>query len=170
MTHAELVEVAARWLRRKGCRIVLSEFTALCSEIPDVLAWRGTADASYLVEAKASRSDFLADRKKPFRVFPETGVGQYRFFICRPGVIRVDELPEKWGLLYAHGKTVTIEAGKDPAKYVWEDPFLFSTFAHHKERTFLLSALRRLQLHHGEQAMRELMHATLATKNNGAAP
>lgn len=168
MTHAELVEVAARWLRRKGCRIVLSEFTALCSEIPDVLAWRGTAAASYLIEAKASRSDFLADRKKPFRAFPETGVGQYRYFICRPGVITVGDLPDRWGLLYANDKTVTIERGKDPARCAWpEDPFRFDQFAHRAERTFLLSALRRLQLHHGEKTMCELMHATMASKAAG---
>ena len=55
---------------------------------------------SVVVEVKTSRSDFLADRKKAHRV--EGGMGTYRYFLCPTDVIRVDELPQGWGLLYVN--------------------------------------------------------------------
>ena len=165
MTHRELVDRGVRWLRQKGCRIVLAEFTAMTVEIPDVIGWRGGNQASYLLEAKASRSDYLADRNKPFRVSPELGVGQYRYFICEPNVIRVEDLPERWGLLYVKEKTVSIECGQDPARIDWpEQPWQFQKFNHTAERTLLLSALVRLQLHHGQREMHDLVHESYASK------
>lgn len=55
---------------------------------------------SYLIETKISRSDFLADAKKPFRLNPDDGVGEYRYYACPTGLIKPEELPEKWGLIY----------------------------------------------------------------------
>ncbi|MDA3176190.1 hypothetical protein JWE21_29185, partial [Klebsiella pneumoniae] len=42
-----------------------------------------------LIEAKCSRSDLLADRKKPFRVEPEKGMGDWRFMISEPGIVNI---------------------------------------------------------------------------------
>lgn len=55
---------------------------------------------SFLIETKISRSDFLADAKKDFRINPENGVGMYRYYACPEGLISVEELPDKWGLIY----------------------------------------------------------------------
>ncbi len=35
-----------------------------------------------------------------FRAEPEKGMGDWRFYLCEPGVITVDDLPAGWGLLY----------------------------------------------------------------------
>ncbi len=70
-THRELCELACRFLRNNGFKVVFSDrFHAWtsCGEHPDALGFRN--GASCLIEVKCSRSDFLADRKKVFRSEP----------------------------------------------------------------------------------------------------
>ncbi|MFA5649540.1 MAG: hypothetical protein WC914_00140 [Proteiniphilum sp.] len=55
-----------------------------------------------LIEVKLSRGDFLADKKKFFRINPEFGLGTFRSYLCPEGLISIDELPPKWGLLYVN--------------------------------------------------------------------
>jgi len=110
LSHSELVEFGRIYLLNntpaKGniacskCSIVVTEVTSYTSsgEAPDVLGFAGNS-RSVLLEAKASRSDFLADRKKHFRHIHENGVGNFRLYIAPKGLIKPEELPEKWGLL-----------------------------------------------------------------------
>lgn len=176
MTHDELVERGARWLRSQGCHMVLREFCALTytGEIPDVLGWKN--GQSVLIEAKASRSDFLADKHKPFRKDPALGIGQWRLYIAPPGMIKVEELPEGWGLLEVRGKIVKVlgpfprvytmqpffSPGANPKRYLaWHDapPFAGNPRA---EMSTLLSAHRRLQVLLGAEKFDELVHQTFA--------
>ena len=60
MTHARLVEMAERWLRRSRCGIVLSEQGCSSGEMPDAIGWKGK-NHSIVIECKISRADFLAD-------------------------------------------------------------------------------------------------------------
>ncbi len=53
---------------------------------------------SYMIETKISRADFLADFKKPHRV--DGGIGNYRYYACPEGLIKPDEVPDKWGLIW----------------------------------------------------------------------
>lgn len=104
MKHDELVKIAGKWLKNQGCGYVATELKALTpnGEIPDAIGFR--SDYSVIVECKASRSDFLADRKKIFRKVPEMGMGDFRFFMCPDGMIHPSDLPEKWGLLHVTEK------------------------------------------------------------------
>ena len=98
MTHKELVDQAARQLKRWRCLPICRELTCYTTsnEIPDVIGW--TYSNSIMFECKASRADFLKDRDKPFRVCPESGVGDFRFYLTNEGVIKsADELPAGWG-------------------------------------------------------------------------
>lgn len=99
-THKELVSIAATWLRRKNCIPVITEMVTYntSGEIPDAIGW--TSRSSILIECKASRSDFLREREKPFRFdLPEIGVGDFRFYLTNPGVIlSADEIPCGWGV------------------------------------------------------------------------
>lgn len=146
MTHDELVLRADRWLKNAvGCGVVFNDrFQAAThnGEQPDAIGWRD--GLSFLVECKASRSDFLADRKKPFRVDPAIGMGDWRFFMCPPGLIRADELPEGWGLLYAHSRKVEKVHGIPTNVDYWSKrPF---TPDKRIETQMMYSALRRLGL------------------------
>lgn len=159
-SHAQLVQRAKRWLRAKGCKIVLAEFRALCAECPDAIGWQERG--SYLIECKTSRSDFLADRGKPHRHVG--GMGNHRYFMSQPGLIKVRELPPGWGLLYVYPQMVTIEEGTDPKRWNCDSYHRFSPDLY-AERTMLLSALNRLRLLHGDAEFSERVHATYASKH-----
>ncbi|CAB3845420.1 MULTISPECIES: hypothetical protein [Achromobacter] len=112
--HQRLVSAGERWLKRQGFAVVASELaTTGCAEQADVIGFRSTCSA--LVEAKASRSDFLVDRKKPHR--KEGGLGVYRFFISPPDVVAITDLPPGWGLLHLEGKRILVARG--PTGNIW---------------------------------------------------
>lgn len=106
MTHAELVKRAERWLRRTcRCGVVLCEVGTF--EIPDAIGWRYGGRLSIIVECKASRADFLADKQKPFRKPGDiAAMGDERYFLTVPGIVKVEELPQGWGLLELTGSGI----------------------------------------------------------------
>lgn len=95
--HDFLVRRAARWAAAQGYPIVVSELSLGYGEEADVLAFK--THQSLLIECKASRSDFLSDRRKPFRREPAMGMGHKRMYFAPEGLIAHDELPERWGLV-----------------------------------------------------------------------
>ncbi|MGN7496420.1 adenylosuccinate synthase [Pseudomonas lactis] len=112
MTHSELCEIAKKWLVRSnrqhghGCHVALSECrSGWGGEMPDAIGYRAASGATetVVVEVKTSRADFLADAKKPHRVDGE-GMGLFRYFMCPEGLIRPDEVPGSWGLLWVNGR------------------------------------------------------------------
>jgi len=86
MTHAELVERATRWLRNKGCQVIVTSGNVCCLELPDAIGWNGSG-YSILVECKISRSDFRRDLKKWFRDPSAKGIGSDRFYLAPEGII-----------------------------------------------------------------------------------
>lgn len=110
-THAALCQLAARWLKRPqsagghGCHVALSEARpSWAGECPDAIGFRAGHDAgSVVVECKVSRADFLADRGKPHRQ-PGSGMGTWRYYMAPAGLIAVDELPPRWGLLEVNSR------------------------------------------------------------------
>lgn len=100
--HREIAVKATRLLMRlHSCQIAAVEYTGgWCGENVDGCAFN--SDGMFLVEAKVSRADFLADAKKPFRRDPATGVGKYRYYACPEGLIKPEELPPRWGLIYVN--------------------------------------------------------------------
>ncbi|MEQ5770023.1 hypothetical protein NFH98_20845 [Halomonas sp. H33-56] len=145
MTHDHLVERAEKWLRGQGCGVVFNDrFRAAThsGEQPDAIGWRD--GLSLLIECKASRADFLADKKKRFRRDPAEGMGDWRFMMCPPGLIAPDELPPGWGLLYVHPRKVERAHGV-PANCHW---WIKKPFEGNKrsETQLMYSALRRLSL------------------------
>lgn len=137
-THDELVERALRWLRSRRCAPIFHR-CASCSEIPDAIGWSGSYKhhGSIVIECKASRADFYADKKKRFRwKHPKWGfsyragrlsrkeaekegwladpiplMGNYRFYLCAPGTITLELLAEHapdHGLLIIEGRRIAI--------------------------------------------------------------
>ena len=146
-THKELCELTCCFLRNHGFKVVFNAcFYAQASfgECPDVLGFRN--GASCLIEVICSWSDFLADRKKVFRAEPEKGMGDWRFYLCEPGVITVDDLPTGWGLLYViNGRVKKVHGW--PRNYQWAVAKA-KTFRANKqaECDYLFRALRRLEI------------------------
>lgn len=112
LNHKNLCDIAVKWLQRpysqKGpaCNFAVAEVASGWSgEIPDAIGFRmsgGGDDGSHLVEVKVSRSDFLSDAKKPHRSGETVGMGNWRYYMCPVDLIKPEELPPKWGLLYVN--------------------------------------------------------------------
>jgi len=104
-----------------------------------VIGWR--EGASILLEAKASRSDFAVDAKKPHRADPWRGVGDWRFYIAPAGMVSVDELPERWGLIEVQGRKILHTHGV-PGNCFWSrHPFPYAN--KRAEIQLLISAIAR---------------------------
>lgn len=147
MTHSEVINIVHRFvLKRFSCGIAFKELKTISSECADVIGF-GSYMHSVLVEVKVSRSDFHADKKKPFRVNPELGVGRFRFYACPEGLIQPNDLPNNWGLIWiVDGKCQVIVNPycKSLTGNIFTDGFdKWNTQA---ERDILYSALRRREL------------------------
>lgn len=145
-THADLVARAEGWLYSFGCNIAFREFIACTpsGEIPDAIGWKG--GQSILIECKASRADFLSDKKKLFRQEPELGLGCYRLYLCPPEVIQPKDLPEGWGLLWVRGKRIERKVGPKGNTFFQCPLKAFVRRSVHGEVAIMLSALRRLKI------------------------
>ena len=138
MTHAHLVSKGVEWLRRYGCGIVLSEQMCISGEAPDAIGWKG-ACRSVLVECKLTRSDFLADRSKPFRQNPELGLGCERWYLTPAGLLSPMDLPLHWGLLEQNNRKLYViaKAGRRSQR---------TAVGFENEMNLLLASLRRVEV------------------------
>jgi len=164
MTHAQLVAKAVEWLRRYGCGIVLSEQVCVSGEVPDAIGWKG-ACRSVVVECKLLRSDFLADRAKPFRQNSELGLGCERWYLTPAGLLSDEDLPRYWGLLESRaGKLhVAVKASRHDQR---TGTGLFY------EMNLLLASLRRVEVRIEPQTITEFLKwkNRMAEYNGGSYP
>lgn len=146
MNHSELTIIAEGWLlKTKGCGFAFRELVTYAPEIPDAIGWRD--GITILIECKANRADFLRDKNKIFRKHPWMGMGTYRYYLCPAGVIKKEDLPEKWGLIWVdeHYKARQKVGVKGN---IWNStsPFYHQEKNESGEMYMLISALRRLHL------------------------
>jgi len=140
MTHKQLVKKAESWLRNhKCCGIVITERATGIPETPDAIGF--CCGCSCLIECKTSLSDFYADKKKSFRQNPDGGIGQERYFMVPKGLISIDKLPDRWGLLEVSGNKFNKITR---ARIVKESAFFVAD--KNSEVQFLCSTIRRLEI------------------------
>lgn len=164
--HAQLISAAVNWLRHKyRCGVVLSEQYCATGEVPDAIGWKGMC-RSVVVECKASRADFLADAKKPFRTNPEEGLGCERFYLAPPSLILPDELPPGWGLLEYSRRKVRVVVKTSKRKSLRTEVGLM------KEMNLLLASLRRVEVRIEPQTITEFLKwkNRMAEYNGGSMP
>lgn len=143
MTHKELVNLSYKFvLKNISCGFAVKELKTTTNEIVDVLGF-GAWNHSVLLEIKVSRTDFLKDKNKPFRKNPEQGVGKYRFYCCPKNLIKIEELPENWGLIYYENNK--LEIVHNPYCSSLNGNIFKGGFNYNKdaERAIMYSALRR---------------------------
>lgn len=126
LTHRNLCIKAAKYLRSQGivpfsrCQYVVCELERQ-GESPDAFGF--SSATTQLIEVKVSRADFLSDKHKDWRKFPHNGLGSYRSYMCPNGLIRPNDLPNNWGLLWVgeDGKiTEIIPALKQECNHIEE--------------------------------------------------
>lgn len=167
LTHDELCLIACRFLQNNGFKVAFHDrFHAWTpyGEQADAIGFRN--GASCLIEAKCSRSDLLADRKKPFRIEPEKGMGDWRFMISEPGIVNVEDLPSGWGLLHViKGRVKKVHGWPGNGLWVNRDskPFMANKQA---ECDYMFSALRRMDL---RGHLNEIYDGVIVNKPEGSA-
>lgn len=147
LTHKDLVDIAYKWILNNGhCGIAFKELSTLNREIPDVIGF--ASDYSAIIECKVSRTDFLKDKNKEFRKNPQLGMGIQRFYCCPTNLIKIEELPDKWGLIYVNekGKAKCVHKNYKGNLNLSENGFDRNIKA---EQRLLYSALRRISLNGG---------------------
>lgn len=168
LTHRELCQIAYKFLKRNGFKVCFHDrFIAVTStgEQPDAMGFRNSA--SCLIEAKCSRADLLADRKKRFRKNPSLGMGDWRSFISEPGIISIEDLPPGWGLLHVVNGRVRKVHGWPKGNCCWGNPD-DKPFTGNKqvECDYMLSALRRMEL---RGHLNEIYDGVIVNKKEGNA-
>ena len=112
LTHRQLCEIGAKFLKRPesanghGCHFTIIE-PSCYGKIRCIWCASWYSFAWYWnisTRGENKQIGFLADRSKPHRLNPEMGMGKYRYYICPTGLIKPEELPEKWGLIYVSEK------------------------------------------------------------------
>jgi len=138
MNHTELVKRAVKWLKySKRCTIVINELkSSYVTESPDAIGFNG--GISTLIECKCSRADFFQDSKKFFRQESKFGMGNIRYYMTPPQLIKPSELPTMWGLLEVYEAQVRI---KHEAEF-----FDAEIVNKQGEVAFLTSVIRRLEI------------------------
>lgn len=152
--HNELCSLAVKFLTTAGSfKVVAKEMKCLATEvkeIPDVLAFN--SKYTVLIECKTSRSDYIADFEKPVRKRPSLGMGSYRYYFCEAGVIREQDLPVRWGLIWVHKDgRIQVVRGPMPGKILAKDKVKFEFKPNIRaERQFMYYMLMRAASHgHG---------------------
>ena len=126
--HDRLVSRGARWLTRShdgtsqafsmpsfrsplefdpcyigSCGVILTEYVCYLDNIPDAIGF--ASNFSIVIECKTSRNDFAKDKYKSHR-HRDKQPGNFRFYLVPQGLIKPEEAPEGWGLLYDSGKQI----------------------------------------------------------------
>lgn len=140
MDSATLHKAGLRWLKsgwKNGaenghgrCSIIAEDKASLSGERPDLIGWYDKK--SILIEVKVSRADFFRDGSKSWRMYGE-GMGQVRWYLTPPSMVRWDEVPYSYGLAESDGGEVTV---------VLEPLFRGNIYDLDAERSLLMSLLR----------------------------
>ena len=111
-----------------------------------------------MVECKASRADYKADQKKWHR--KQASIADQRYYLAPEGMLSVDELPERWGLLKPSGQSAQI------VRQARDCPDVNCK----AQTIILLSALRRVGLcSHQGISVKTYQYETLNTATLGIA-
>lgn len=144
LSHKALCDKASTWAKNNGNPVVFNELVCACHENADVLAFN--ASDSTMIEVKYSRSDFLKDKTKWFRKLRAETCGNYKYYYCVEGVIRPEEIPDYWGLIYYYPKSrksrIKLKAKKVPANKDWERAYLYSALRRVFEMNEIVSQVK----------------------------
>ncbi|NDW19458.1 hypothetical protein D0T53_11135 [Dysgonomonas sp. 216] len=131
-THHNLCCIAAKWLQGRWSKskpyadYATVELVTQGWENTDVFGWN--CQYSTMIEIKVSRSDFLKDKDKKCRVDWYGSVGNYKYYCCPEGVIKENDLPDKWGLLYVKdGKVEIIKLAEPQETNIETERYIFNS-------------------------------------------
>ena len=140
-SHQDLVEIGYKWVMRR-CSFAFMEMKTIGIEIPDVIGFN--THGTFVLEAKVSRADFIADHEKSFRSVPRLATGDWRFYIAPTGLIDRFDLPLNWGLIEVDEKGRARLKDNPYGKGNMYGKWTRCAKNERAEKYILLSALRRV--------------------------
>ena len=154
-THDELVDYGQRWLKiNRRCGVVISEARhKRVPEIPDIIGWMKDG-RSCMVECKVTRADFVSDQFKEHRGIDTTGM--YRYYLVPRNLVKKEEVPTGWGLLYADGRGVS--QIKRPTKQI------LSVGGENREKLLMYAEMRKFHMLHDGDVLRPSRNGKRVTK------
>lgn len=105
MTHQELVSRAMHWTNKTLKMPVVLYDQDYGHEKPDVIGFSGWKCS--VIECKRTRSDFFRDQDKP-HVKWKISIGDTRWYFTPPKLVKIEELPEGYGLAECHDYQVRV--------------------------------------------------------------
>lgn len=142
MIHDGLVQRGIKWLENNPnhqfrCSFVLAKYEQFNEDMPDVMGF--SYYHTIVIECRP-----LNPNNKHRKM--DWGLGDYRFYLCPPNVIKKSDIPEDWGLLYCHKNKITIEkepvTNKSKNIRLMEYPILYSIIMRAKVNGYMPDILK----------------------------
>ncbi|WP_205504550.1 hypothetical protein [Rufibacter psychrotolerans] len=103
MTHKDLVDIAYKWvLKEAGCPIAFRDFVSEHQpdeQYPDVIGL-GSFGKSVAVKVDVSRHYYHQTISREIWQNPDKSMGRFRFLCVPTDLVKAEELPANWGLIY----------------------------------------------------------------------
>lgn len=84
-----------------------------------------------IIEAKATKADYVRDKKLLDLEYSYYKHCNYFYILCPENVIQLDEVPKEYGLLWANLETNEITVKRSPKKYTGRLKTMFNTSLKH---------------------------------------
>ena len=126
--HKKLKAVGMKWLKEKCVDIAAREVKYKnMRSVADVVGINLKRKEVRILEAKATRADYIRDKKLMDLDKSYYKHCNYFYIICPKDVLQLDDVPKEYGLLWVDLDTLEIEIKRNPRKYTGRLKTLFNT-------------------------------------------
>lgn len=126
--HKKLKALGMKWLKEKCVDIAVREVKYKnMRSVADVVGINLKRKEVRILEAKATRADYIRDKKLMDLDKSYYKHCNYFYIICPKDVLQLDDVPKEYGLLWVDLDTLEIEIKRNPRKYTGRLKTLFNT-------------------------------------------
>ena len=126
--HKKLKALGMKWLKEKCVDIATREVKYKnMRSVADVVGINLKRKEVRILEAKATRADYMRDKKLMDLDKSYYKHCNYFYIICPKDVLQLDDVPKEYGLLWVDLDTLEIEIKRNPRKYTGRLKTLFNT-------------------------------------------
>lgn len=126
--HKKLKAVGMKFVKEKCVDIAVREVKYKnMRSVADVVGINLKRKEVRILEAKATRADYIRDKKLMDLDKSYYKHCNYFYIICPKDVLQLDDVPKEYGLLWVDLDTLEIEIKRNPRKYTGRLKTLFNT-------------------------------------------
>lgn len=126
--HKQLKAVGMKWIKEKVTDVVCREVKYKnMRSIADVVGINLKRREVRILEAKASKADYVRDKKLLELDYSYYKHCHYFYIICPDNIIQPDDVPKEYGLLWVNIVTNEVTIKRTPKKYTGRLKTMFDT-------------------------------------------